>query len=169
MNSTVRRLLPEDARDFQALRLRGLNECPTAFASSYEEECDASVASVAQRLTLAPERAVLGAFVASTLTGIVGLQREAHRKLAHKALIWGMYVAPAARQRGVGRALIDATLEHAYAMDGVCRVNLSVNATNAPAIALYEAAGFKRYGTERDFMRVAGVPQDELHMVHARD
>ncbi len=114
-------------------------------------------------------RAVFGAFDDAQLAGIIGLQREAHLKLAHKGFIWGMYVAPEYRQHGVGRALVDAVLAHAYAMPGIDRVNLSVNAANPAAIALYEAAGFIRYGLERDFMRIDGVPQDEIHMVHRRD
>ena len=167
MNLTVRRLQPADATHFQALRLRGLIECPTAFASSHEEECTMPEEVIAQRLAHAPARAVFGAFDA-VLAGIVGLQREAHLKLAHKGFIWGMYVAPEYRQRGVGRKLIDAALAHAYSLPGIVSVNLSVNAANPAAIALYEAAGFARYGVERDFMRVDGVPQDEIHMVHRR-
>ena len=34
----IRELVPDDAKVFQALRLAALRECPSAFASSYEEE-----------------------------------------------------------------------------------------------------------------------------------
>lgn len=166
MTLAVRRLLPADAGDFQALRLRGLEECPTAFASSFSEECDSALPTIAQRLAPAPDGAVLGAFDAMVLVGVVGVQRERHAKLAHKAFLWGMYVAPAHRRRRVGRALVDAALAHARAMPGVVRVNLGVNAANVAALALYAAAGFERFGLEHDFMRVEGVPQDEVHMVH---
>ena len=160
--------MPVDAADFQELRLRGLAECPTAFASSLAEEGDAGPAAIAQRLAPAPDGAVLGAFDVATLAGVVGVKREHHAKLAHKAFLWGMYVAPEHRRRRVGRLLVDAALAQAYAMPGVARVNLGVNAANAAAIALYEGAGFTRFGLERDFMRVDGAPQDELHMVHVR-
>jgi len=43
----LRTLTPEDASVFQELRLQGLREAPTAFASSYEEECDTPLAAVA--------------------------------------------------------------------------------------------------------------------------
>ena len=166
MSVSVRRLVPADAADFQALRLRGLTECPTAFASSLAEERDTAPAAIAQHLAPAPDGAVLGAFDAATLAGMVGVKREHHVKLAHKAFLWGMYVAPEHRRRRVGRLLVDAALAQAYAMPGVTRVNLGVNVANAAAIALYEGAGFTRFGLERDFMRVDGAPQDELHMVH---
>jgi ribosomal protein S18 acetylase RimI-like enzyme len=168
MTFSVRRLVAADVEDFQALRLRGLAECPTAFASSLAEECDRALPAVAQRLEPVPGRAVLGAFDVAVLAGMIGVQRESRAKLAHKVFVWGMYVAPEFRRRRVGRLLVDAALKEAYAMPGVARINLGVNASNVAAIALYEGAGFARFGLEHDFMRVDGVAHDELHMVHER-
>jgi len=56
---------------------------------------------------MAPGRdnAIFGAFDGQDLVGTVGLHRERGLKLAHKAVIWGVYVAPSFRQRGVGRLL----------------------------------------------------------------
>jgi ribosomal protein S18 acetylase RimI-like enzyme len=161
----VRDLGPQDAGAFQALRLRGLRECPAAFASSYEEEADEPLDAVARRLAPAPGRVVLGAWDGASLAGVVGLARESPCKLAHKALLWGMYVAPEYRGRSVGRLLVAQALERSRAMAGVRQVTLGVNAANRPAIGLYEAAGFRTFGREPDFMLVDGVPHDELHMV----
>ncbi len=161
----IRLLLPADASAFQALRLQGLRECPTAFASSYEEELGEGAAEVAGRLARAPGRAMIGAFQGAALVGFVGLQRESLRNLAHKVVLWGMVVAPEQRRSGVGRRLVVHALEAAFAMPGVRQVILSVNATNRAALALYESCGFERFGLERQFMLVKGVPQDEIHMV----
>ena len=46
----IRNLGPADAAAFQALRLRGLLECLTFFASSYEEEYRDDIEIVAERL-----------------------------------------------------------------------------------------------------------------------
>ncbi len=165
----VRELGAADAGPFQALRLRGLAECPTAFASSVDEERAMPVAKIAQRLTATPGGCVLGAFRESALVGCLGLARERHAKLAHKAFVWGMYVAPEARRGGVGRALVAAALHRARTMAGVRQVNLGVNAANAPALALYRSAGFEPFGVERAFMLVDGVPHDEVHMVRVLD
>lgn len=88
----IRELGSENARVFQVLRLAALRECASAFASSYEEECETPIAVVADRLAAKADRCVLGAWLGSDLIGMLGLQREEMRKLAHKAFIWGMYV-----------------------------------------------------------------------------
>lgn len=161
----VRKLTPEDAPAFQALRLSGLRECPTAFASSYEEECDRPLSSVADRLAAQDDRAVLGAFVGGNLVGLVGIKREEPRKLAHKARLWGMYVAPANRKQSVGRQLVAEALALARSQLNARQVTLGVNAENGPALALYERMGFKPFGREPAFMLVDGITQDEVQMV----
>lgn len=160
----VRELGAQDAREFQALRLAGLRDCPSAFASSYEEEYETPIDIVAQRLVASADRCMLGAWLESEFVGILGLQREEIRKLAHKVFLWGMYVAPLARRCGIGRALIEHALTRARSMTGVRQVNLGVNAVNAEALALYKATGFVPFGLERGFMLLDGELHDEILM-----
>jgi ribosomal protein S18 acetylase RimI-like enzyme len=162
---TVRKLTPADAETFQSLRLLGLLECPGAFASSYEEECDLELPVLIDRLAPRSDRAVFGAFQTHALVGLVGIKREEPRKLSHKAHLWGMYVAPANRKLGVGRQLIAEALSFASVELGVRQVTLGVNAANEAAIALYSRMGFKSFGREPCFMLVDGVAQDEMQMV----
>jgi len=166
VRGAVRILEASDAEAFRAFRLGALQECPTAFSSSYEDECDIPLARAAERLAPNRDRAVFGAFVGEQLVGSTGLQREQPRKLAHKALIWGVYVAPAFRQRGIGRTLLKHALAHAASMPGLLRVTLGVNTTNVAAIALYLSVGFESFGLERAFLLVDGVLYDELHMAY---
>jgi len=165
----IRELGIDDARAFQALRLAALRDCPSAFASSYEEETETPIAVVAERLAARSGRCVLGAWLESDLVGMLGLMREDMQKLAHKAFIWGMYVAPSARRCGIGRQLISRALSRAASMTGVRQVNLGVNAANFEAIALYEAVGFTPFGVERGFMLLDGELHDEIHMVRNID
>src|SRR5687768_13257341 len=90
----IRILGPQEGNAFQALRLQGLQECPSAFVSSYEEERNTPIAVVAERLTPTADHCVFGALDGAELIGTAGLARERHLKLAHKAFIWGVYVAP---------------------------------------------------------------------------
>ena len=165
----LRTLTPEDASVFQELRLQSLREAPTAFASSYEEECDTPLATVASRLGDDANGAVFGAFNESTLVGITGVRREEHNKLAHKAFIWDVYVAPTFRGLGVGRELVSQALDYAFSTLGVRQGTLGVNKSNLSAIALYETLGFKTFGVEEDFLLVDGVLHDEVHMVCLRE
>jgi ribosomal protein S18 acetylase RimI-like enzyme len=164
--AVVRKLTGADAAAFQSLRLLGLREFPSAFASSYEEECDLALPSIAERLEPRNDRAVFGAFLDQLLAGIVGLRRETPRKLAHKAYIWGMYVAPGGRRRGIGRELIAHALASASSELRVRQVNLGVNARNEAALAMYREMGFTEFGREPCFMLVDGVAHDEIQMVH---
>jgi len=164
----IRTLEAADAAAFHALRLRGLVEFPEAFASSYEEEAGLDTDYVAKRLAPEPGHAVYGAFVDDRLAGILGLRREDRVKLRHKALIWGVYVAPEFRKRGIARKLMEHALAAAFSWDGVLQVNLGVNAANPAARALYESVGFEAFGLEKACMMVNGKPQDEVTMVCVR-
>jgi len=166
MSFTIRPLTVADVDAFRALRLRGLREVPTAFAASWEEEREQPRRFFLDRLSAAEDRHNLGAFDGDTLVGMLALLRESKRKLRHKGLIVGVYVAPEVRQRGIGRALIDAALRVADVQMGLRQVNLSVHSANTPALALYESAGFVAYGIEVACLIVDGEPQDETHMVH---
>jgi ribosomal protein S18 acetylase RimI-like enzyme len=157
----IRKLLPEDAAAFQSIRLRGLLECPEAFSSSYAEERDTPLQIIAQRLTSKPDGAVFGSFLGPDLVGVIGVERESRIKLSHKASIWGMYVAPEHRLKGMGRALVDQALQHAAHSLTVQLIQLGVNTHNAAAIALYESMGFLTYGTELGFLMLDGVSHDQ--------
>lgn len=160
----VRILEAGDVAAFRTLRLAALRECPTAFSSSYEEECDVPLEQSAKRMAPDRDHVIFGAFADEELVGTTGLAREGPRKLAHKAVIWGVYVAPAFRQRGIGRVLLHRALTYAAALPGLRRVSLGVNTANSAAIALYKSMGFEPFGLERDFLLVDGVLHDELHM-----
>lgn len=161
----IRTLAPSDAAAFQVLRLRSLRECPESFASSYEEEVDTPLQEIEKRLQPNAASAVFGAFKGSELCALAGLQRESMAKLAHKSFIWGVYVAPEARGRGVGAQIMLHALNYAAIVLGTSQVNLSVNTKNSAAVSLYKKVGFVEYGLERGYMLVGGVLQDEYHMV----
>ncbi|NSX12585.1 GNAT family N-acetyltransferase [Cupriavidus taiwanensis] len=165
----IRLLTPADAEAFHALRLQGLTEAPEAFAASLEEEQDLTPEAVAQRLAPGADKAMFGAFDdgpgGTALAGMVGVMREPRRKHRHKASIFGMYVAPAWRERKLGRALMLRALQQAAAMPGVRQVTLCVNAGSAGAVRLYESLGFERFGLEPDALYVAPHFHDKLDMV----
>ena len=142
----IRHLEPSDADAFQTLRLQALRECPTEFLASCEDECNTSSATIAGRIAPTSDERTFGAFTENSLVGVVGVKREQARKFAHKGYLWGMYVVPEHRNRGVGRQLVLQALAFAESVPGLRQVNLFVTATNKAAITLYESVGFLPYG-----------------------
>jgi len=161
----IRRLTPADAAVFQPFRLVALQDAPTAFGSSFQEEKEFPVSVIEGRLAVKADRGPFGAFQDEEMVGLVALGRENMKNLAHKALIWGMYVKPEHRGKGIAKALLREALSLAKSVPEVLQVNLSVNASNAGAIKLYESFGFKSFGREPGAMCINGELHDELHMV----
>jgi GNAT superfamily N-acetyltransferase len=161
----IRILTADDAATFQALRLLALEDAPTAFGSSTQEESGLDLEAVAARIVPAPDDgAMFGAFDGAKLAGMVGLGRQHGVKRRHKALLWSMYIAAPYRGMGLGRRIVLSALDYARGMSGVRRVDLTVNAANLPAIALYRALGFTPYGVEPQALFVAGTYHDESLM-----
>lgn len=161
----IRPLAVPDAAAFQALRLCGLRESPEAFGSTYEEEAGVPLDQVAARLARGGEDVVFGAVDSEgVLVGVAGLRRDSHRKARHRAHVWGMYVAPEARGRGLGRALLEALIAHARTLAGVERLTLSVVPGNQAARSLYLRLGFIPYGLESQAYCLDGTYWDSEHM-----
>jgi RimJ/RimL family protein N-acetyltransferase len=81
---------------------------------------------------------------------------------AHRGTL-GMGILPAYRSRGLGRRLIEAALAKAREI-GLTRVELSVHADNARAIALYKKVGFLTEGVVRDAICIDGEYRDAINM-----
>jgi ribosomal protein S18 acetylase RimI-like enzyme len=67
------------------------------------------------------------------------------------------------RGRGLGRALLEGTLERARGA-GLLRVELEVYASNTTAITLYEHAGFRHEGRRRRARLLDGTCEDVVEM-----
>lgn len=168
----IRRLAESDAAALRDLRVRAVREHPDAFLVAAEDEERTTAADWAARLRAKACRAddaIFGAFAdppagpaaAAPLVGMAGFFREPHRKVGHKAVIWGMYVAPEVRRGAVGRALLDGVLDALRACGDIEIALLSCTMGNAPARALYRSAGFVPYGVERDAWKLGGAYLDE--------
>lgn len=68
------------------------------------------------------------------------------------AFVTNVAVAPEARRRGVARAILAAFEQHCRTR-GLDSISLEVRVSNAPAIALYEGAGYVREGVRPRFYR----------------
>ena len=164
----VKRLLRPDAEALFRLRRQGLIEEPFAFLSSPEDDLASSPDAVRDQLSSwSSFSAVFGAFSDEILVGMVGLTRDRPVKAAHRACIWGVFVKAEFRRQGVGKQLLEASLNYARELDGVETVYLSVSEKTPEAKQLYESAGFEVWGFEPDCIRHAGESAREYHLSRA--
>ncbi|MES2743676.1 MAG: GNAT family N-acetyltransferase [Pseudomonadota bacterium] len=138
----IRPLSPDDVQAYRALRLRGIDESPQAFFTSYQAESSVSRARMQQRLIQTRFQMVFGAFRNGWLVGMAAFKREPIAVVRDRATIWGVYVAPEARGKNVAKDLMLQALEHARAHPELRVVSLSVSGSNISAKMLYLRLGF---------------------------
>lgn len=161
----IRPLVPADAHAYTAVRREALTDSPWAFSASPEDDLALDPAHIAKRLTESGF-AIIGAFEEDgRLLGMAALMLNHRKKLAHRAHIWGVYVSPAARGRGLGETVMRKTLEIARGWPGVTSVSLSASVRSTRAISLYARLGFVPWGTEPGCLVLNGEAIDEIHMV----
>jgi RimJ/RimL family protein N-acetyltransferase len=146
--------------------MRMLNDAPWAYASSPEHD----PALDPERLTgeLSGEHsailAIEGPDASRELIASAGIVRVSQPKSAHRARLWGVFVDPAHRGGGLGRAVVSAAVELARSWRGVDFVDLGVSENSPAAHALYETLGFQAWGREPESLQCGGRRYDEIFM-----
>jgi ribosomal protein S18 acetylase RimI-like enzyme len=95
----------------------------------------------------------------------MGFTRFEKIKRRHRSELWGVYVSPAARGRGVAALLLEETLRRARQLEGLERITLAVSNRAPAARHLYEKVGFVEFGREPGAARTGNVEMDEIHML----
>ncbi len=126
-------LSQHDGSDLYDVWLRGVSEHPEAFGATVEEFQRVPIDEFTARNLTAPDRfVVIGAWLERELVGFVALGRDLRAKLRHMATLGPIYVVPEARGRGIGAALIDASVIHLRGLSGVSQLKLTVAVGNMP-------------------------------------
>ena len=166
----IRRIQPADAMAVKRLRVQALTLAPLAFAMDVTQAADWSDdqwAQMASRNSAGVQTIVI-AHVADELVGMVGCHRDASPKMAHCGMVWGMYVAPAQRNHGIARQLLQAVIDHGRAHH-LQMLKLSVTTTQTSALHGYLRAGFVQYAYEPALLCVDGAPIDAFHLYYRYD
>jgi GNAT superfamily N-acetyltransferase len=160
----VKQLGLSDLEAVAALRRQALESHPHAFGAAPEEDRLISGKDREAVFGTAGQSLVFGAYDSQALVGMAGLARATGAKRRHKAIIWGMYVVPSSRRKGVGRMLLDAIVAEARRWPDVRQLHLSVTEVAAEARRLYDSAGFVEWGREPRSLKWAGRFADEIHL-----
>ena len=163
-NRAVRVLTPADAAAFRAIRLAGLAEEPRAFSADWADEVQYDLAWFAGRLQTG---AIFGVDDGGNdgeggLCAVIGLAIPTNAKQRHRGHIWGVYVRPEARGRGLAAALLAAAI--AAARGRVESLHLGVGTYNLAAIRAYAATGFIETGFVARALRIGDAFIDEMTM-----
>ncbi len=132
---SVRALGGEDWQAYRDMRLAALQEAPEAFTGTFaqEEEFAQSL-----WLTRMQRSARILATVDGVAVGIVSVG-EAEPEVAE---LFGMWVVPTSRGKGVAWRLMEAATEHARA-DGKRALQAWVSTENGRAVAFFSSYGFR--------------------------
>ncbi len=161
----VSHLQVSDAVQYRKLMLEAYELAADAFTSTAEERAAEPESFWVSRIADATGlSAAFGAFEDQGLVGTVALEFSAKPKTRHRALVIGMYVAPTARGKGAGRALLEAAVNYARAREGILLLALTVTDGNEPAINLYRSAGFQAFGVEPMAILTPSGYKSKVHM-----
>lgn len=144
-------LSADDWRLWRELRLEALREAPYAFGATLSDWQGAGDADDRWRARLSNVPFNIVARLDGVPAGIVGATALDERGDVELISMW---VAPFARGRGVGNALIDAVIEWSVEHNA-SRIVLAVREENRHAINLYRRAGFI------DGAKIPGIPEGE--------
>jgi ribosomal protein S18 acetylase RimI-like enzyme len=173
------RLKPSDAERYARLRLRMLTAMPWAFDASPQDDQALDRAWLVK--TLIEEHSAIFAIQAPgpprldwaglneasdapELIAAASITRVKQPQFAHRARIWGVFVEPAHRDRGLGRAVLSAAIDLARSWVGVDFIDLSVSENAPEAQRLYESLGFEQWGREPEATEYEGKRYDEIYM-----
>jgi putative acetyltransferase len=161
MTITIRRASPRDAAAYARIMsdpavFGGLMQLP--FPS--EDMWRARLSEVGDP----PKDLLLVAESGGEVVGSSGLHPVGPSPRRRHVMMLGISVAREAHGRGVGTALMAAMCDYADRWAGVLRLELTVYADNAGAIALYRKFGFVVEGTHRAYALRDGRYVDALAM-----
>lgn len=144
-NIQIIKLPPERWNEYKALRLRALKDDPQSFGSSYAKETDYSDEKWQEKTN----DNVFFATDGDSLVGMLGIWQSDEDKENKTANVFGVYVVPEFRGKGISKLLMQSLVEELKTNPNISKLKLTVNKNQLSAVKLYEVFGFKTMKEEK--------------------
>jgi RimJ/RimL family protein N-acetyltransferase len=141
MSISIRQLTEDDWHPFSEIRLRALETDPRVFGSNYETESKFTEADWRNRLA-GEDSAIFMLFDGETPIGITGVSVWREDETRRTAMLWGSWLAPDFRCRGLSRLMYEKRLEWARTHPTVERIIVSHRASNIASKYANQKHGF---------------------------
>lgn len=138
----IRPFNPEEWALYKALRLKALDSDPRFFCESLEE-AKARPDEYWQSHLLDQQGAVFGVFRFGVLIGMTGIALDKDDPKGETAKLWGSWLEPAWRGKGLSRKMYETRLDWAKKHPAVKRVTVSHRKSNAVSKRANQRWGFK--------------------------
>jgi len=156
----IRKLTTDDFEIWKALRLEAVKDYPESFGESYENIVEQDIKWFEQSLK---NGTIFVYEKDNQIIGLVGTFSMQPGNMTHRATLFGLYVQPEQRQKGIAGELVEHVIS--FVAKTHKQIHLTVTTNNNAAIDLYKKHGFIIYGTEPDALYLDGKYYDEHLML----
>lgn len=139
------KLPPERWNEYKNLWLRALKDDPQAFGDSYNE----MIALPDEKWQKRARDFMLFASNDDKLIGMLGIWQSDQDKENKTANVFGVYVAPEFRGKGISKMLMQTLVDEVKANSDITKLKLTVNKDQVSAVKLYEGFGFEIKSQEK--------------------
>ncbi|MCA1625255.1 MAG: GNAT family N-acetyltransferase [Acidobacteria bacterium] len=160
MNISIRQLTEDDWRDFSRVRLKALQTDPEVFGSNYEKESQMTEAEWRGRLQ-AKDNAIFLIYAGDMPIGMTGVSINWNDPTEKTALLWGSWLAPRARRKGLSELMYQTRINWAKQQPTVEKIIVSHRASNVASKYANQKHGFVlTHKTEKVW--TDGATEDEI-------
>lgn len=167
MSVSIRRLLPDDWALVKTIRLKALQTNPGVFGGHYADEVaksdDQWRAQMENR-----DCAVFGVFDDDAVIGMTGIVIDRDDPARKKAYLWGSWLAPEWRGKGISRLMYEARLAWAREHPTCEKLVVSHRASNLTSMRANQRYGFKQTHVVEKQWPDGGVEEDIFYELRVK-
>ncbi len=160
MSIQIRQITEDDWLVFSRIRLRALQTDPNVFGSNYKLESKYTENDWRERLR-SKEVAVFLLFDGETPVGMTGAVIAKDDPTGKTALLWGSWLAPEYRGRGLSEMMYQARIKWAKDQPAIEKIIVSHRASNLASKYANQKHGFKFTHT-KEKLWIDGATEDEI-------